>query len=86
MVLGLGGAAAKSYGGSTILQSVVTIFKEGRPLSSGLMPVRTGFPQLAGRTVFTTATNGLAANVAWYGGMGIGSLGKAVAFKLTCTC
>ncbi len=86
MVLALGGAAAKSYGGSTILQSVVTIFKEGRPLSSGLMPVRTGFPQLAGRTVFTTATNGLAANVAWYGGMGIGSLGKAVAFKLTCTC
>ena len=86
MVWGLGGAAAKSYGGSTILQSAVTIFKEGRPLSSGLMPIRTGFPQLAGRTVFTTAANGLAANVAWYGGMGVGSLGKAVAYKLTCTC
>jgi len=86
LALALGGAAARSYGGSTILQSAFLIFQEGRPLASGLMPIRTSWKHLAGKTVFTTGMTTGATAVGWYSGLGIGSLGKAVAYKLTCTC
>ncbi len=86
LALALGGAAARSYGGSTILQSAFLIFQEGRPLASGVMPIRTSWKHLAGKTVFTTGMTTGATAVGWYSGLGIGSLGKAVAYKLTCTC
>jgi hypothetical protein len=67
-----GGLAAKDYGGSTALQEAVKVAKEYKNTSFSLFRT-VARPDIV-RVGATTAINALAVNIAWKGGLYVGSI------------